>query len=157
MDAQAREVTCPRWSGRGRFQIQALRFLPQISGWEPPRTWTLISDNWPVLPTLGQGDGRYLPGFICSFLLTWLLFLSVSGWSGVPVMTCNESAFVPRAAASSSPDTHAGLHLSLMGFPDFCLFVSPHLATLRICESNVWVALLSCCSLAEKRWCLRSG
>lgn len=151
-------MTCPKLGGRDSFQIQPLRFVPTSHiRWEPPRTWILISDNWPLLPTLRQGDGCYLPAFICSFLWTWLLFMLVSGWSGVTVMICNESAFVPRATASSSPDMHAGLHLSLMGFPDFCLFVSPHLATLQICDSNVWVVLLSCSSLAEKWWCLWSG
>lgn len=53
------------------------------------------------------------------------------------VMIQDESLFVPRAVAKASPDTHAGLHLSLMGFPDFCVLMSPHLAALHIHESNV--------------------
>ena len=52
-------------------------------------------------------------------------------------MIQDESALVPRAIARASPDTHAGLHLSLMGFPDFCVLMSPHLASLHLHESNV--------------------
>lgn len=47
------------------------------------------------------------------------------------------SALISEAIAGASPDMHAGLHLSLMGFPDFCLFMSPLLAGLHIHESNV--------------------
>lgn len=61
----------------------------------------------------------------------------VSGWSGGAVTIHDESASVPRATVSSSPDTHAGLQLSLMRFPDFRLFMSPYLATLHIRESHV--------------------
>lgn len=47
------------------------------------------------------------------------------------------SASVPTARAGASADVHAGLHLSLMAFPDFCRFVSPLLAALRVRECNV--------------------
>lgn len=73
------------------------------------------------------------------------------GQPGVAVRIQDGSASVPTARAGASADVHAGLHLSLMAFPDFCRFVSPLLAALRVRECNVDSVLLSCSRLAREQ------